>query len=235
MRTAYLPRQTTVVLLAAGHGKRMLPLTENTPKPLLRIGTRSLIEHHLYRLRGQGFRDVVINTAYLGEQISDHLGNGERYGLSINYSDESASGPLETAGGLFKALPLIKSDPFLVVNSDIWTDCDFAALLSPLDKCGRLVMVENPGHNSSGDFALSSDGLVVKAGADDGETLTFAGIALYHKQMFEGLKEQKLALRPVFEELITKQELYGIRHTGTWSDVGTPERLNELNQGKEIS
>jgi len=148
---------TTAVLLAAGHGKRMLPLTEQTPKPLLKIGEHALIEHHLFRLADLGFKNIVINIAYLADQISLALGDGSRYGLHIHYSDESASGALETAGGLKNALPLIKSDPFITVNADIWTDFDFTQLLLKSPESARLVMTENPPQHPDGDFVLQTN------------------------------------------------------------------------------
>ena len=176
MNSAYTAKKTSVVLLAAGHGTRMLPLTTNTPKPLLKAGNLSLIEHHIHKLSHLGFEHFVINIAYLGEKIKQHLGNGERYGIDIDYSDERDTGALETAGGLKQALPLIKSDPFLVVNADIWTNYDFSNLLTPLKKYGRLVMVNNPEHNLEGDFAIDPAGSLTNNKAIT--RMTFSGIAL---------------------------------------------------------
>jgi MurNAc alpha-1-phosphate uridylyltransferase len=223
----YSPAATSVVLLAAGRGQRMRSLTEQTPKPLLKVAGISLIEHHLRSLESQGFRKIIVNLDYFGEQIIEQLGDGTQYGLSINYSDESRSGALETAGGLKKALPLINSDPFLVINSDIWVDCDFTKFLLPLTTLGRLVLVSNPSHNSSGDFALNQSGLLENCSQ---ARLTFSGIALYRKSIFEGLIAGKQALAPIFRQLIAEQSLEGVRHHGAWTDVGTPERLQQLNQ-----
>lgn len=222
---------TSVVLLAAGFGKRMAPLTEHTPKPLLKVGQRSLIEHHLHRLAQLGFKHVVINIAHLGQRIIDTLGDGFNYGLSIQYSDEISSGPLETAGGIVNALPLIASDPFLVINADIWIDFDFTELLNPLQNDGRLLMVPNPLHNPLGDFALKEDGCLSVSGQ---HKLTFSGVALYAKAMFDQLPEGKAALGPIFKSLIAQDRLEGLEFAGRWEDVGTPERLaqldNELNE-----
>lgn len=230
MTQPYLPHNTSVVLLAAGHGTRMLPLTQHTPKPLLKVGTRTLIEHHLTALRDQGFSKVIINTAYLGSLIEETLGDGERYDMSIIYSDESDTGALETAGGLKRALPLIGSDPFIVINADIWTDFDFTALLTPLQHSARLVMVPNPLHNTEGDFVLGPTGqLREKIDAEQEQTATFSGIALYRKQIFVDLPTGKHALAPVFRHLIRTEQIEAMKYDGDWVDVGTPRRLKELD------
>ena len=233
MKQSYPASQTTVVLLAAGHGKRMLPLTKHTPKPLLKVGQHALIEHHLIRLREQGFKDIIINIAHLGEKIRTVLRSGERFDLSIQYSDESLSGPLETAGGLKNALDLISSDPFLVINADIWTDCDFTTLLKPLTKLGRLAMVKNPTHNPGGDYALAPQGNLILANTGEYQTRTFSGIAVYQKSLFASLPTGKMKLAPVFERLIQDQQLEGLAFDGNWVDVGTPARLAELNQSEK--
>jgi len=234
------PEQTTVVLLAAGHGKRMLPLTECTPKPLLKVGDHALIEHHLLRLAKQRFANIVINIAHLGDQLRQTLGNGERFGLNISYSDETDTGPRETAGGLKYALPLIQSDPFLVVNADIWTDFDFRSLLFPLTGNGRLVMVNNPSHNPGGDYLLEKDGLLSDQSDREESTQTnpkrtFSGVALYHKKMFEVLDPKVRALAPVFKTLIEQRQLEGLAFDGEWTDVGTPQRLEKLNQRYKLT
>lgn len=235
MNLYYEPSEITVVLLAAGHGKRMLPLTAHTPKPMLKIGDQSLLEHHLKRIHQQGFKNVVINIAYLAEQIPEHLGTGERYGLHIQYSDETASGALETAGGLQKALPLIKSDPFLCINADIWTDFDFRSLLTELDEFGRLVMVTNPPHNPNGDFRIDASGQLAMKSDNANDNRTYSGIALYKKHLFSDLKAGKQALSPIFQQLIEQNKLQGVAFEGIWNDIGTPERLKHLNQRYEIS
>ncbi len=217
-------KNTTVVLLAAGHGKRMLPLTEKTPKPLLKVGEYALIEHHLVRLAELGFKNVVINVAYLAAAIKSSLGDGERFGLKIQYSDESDTGALETAGGLQRAMPLIQSDPFISVNADVWTDFDFSQLLQAKEP--TLVMVDNPPQHPNGDFGICANGLLTL----DEETkhFTYSGIALYPKSLFSKMKPGKHALAPVFRALIADQGLYGIKLAGEWRDIGTPERLEEL-------
>lgn len=233
------PTQTTAVLLAAGHGKRMLPLTKHTPKPLLKVGEHALIEHHLIRLADQGFQKVVINVAHLSKQITQTLGSGERFGLDIAYSDESNSGALETAGGLKQALPLIHSDPFLAINADIWTDFNFRSLLRPLSGQGRLVMVENPAHNAEGDFHIEENGCLIgksspELASSTEPSRTFSGIALYRKEMFDALAPGVQALAPLFRALIKHRQLEGIAYDGEWTDVGTPERLKDLNKRYKV-
>lgn len=236
MTPFYHPTDTSVILLAAGHGKRMLPLTEHTPKPLLKVGEYALIEHHLQRLQQLGFQNIVINIAHLGEQIPAKLGAGERYGLRIKYSDESDSGALETAGGLHKALPLIESNPFITINADIWTDFDFRMLLSELNSLGRLVMVNNPEHNQGGDFNLDNNtGLLTAKTKSENNSQTYSGIALYKKEIFEKLTAGKQALPPIFNQLIEQKQLEGIMYEGAWSDIGTPARLTELNKRHKVS
>jgi MurNAc alpha-1-phosphate uridylyltransferase len=224
----YKAVDTTVVLLAAGQGKRMLPLTQNTPKPLLLIGDHALIEHHLICLREAGFRNVVINLDYLGHQIREKLGNGERYGVAINYSDESDTGALETAGGLKHALPLIGSDPFLVVNSDIWTDYPFKNILKPLTGLARLIVVKNPEHKVSGDFSPSKIGSLLQRNESGPNSHTFSGIALYHKAMLTNLTSGYQGLAPILFELAESGRLEGDVYPGRWIDVGTPERLQKI-------
>jgi len=221
------PQTTTVLILSAGHGTRMLPLTKNTPKPLLKIGDHALIEHHLIRLKQLGFHNIVINIAYLGQQIRAALGDGSDYGLSIEYSDEAETGALETAGGIKAALPLIQSNPFIVINADIWTDYDFNQLLSPLENMARLVMVQNPSHNPQGDFEISKSGALTN-GVNNRHT--FSGIAIYQKSMFERLERGKQALGPVFRSLIEHNKIEGQIYKGQWKDIGTPERLEKINQ-----
>ena len=224
----YRASDTTVVLLAAGQGKRMLPLTENTPKPLLKIGEHALIEHHLIRLSEAGFQNIVINLAYLGDQIREKLGGGEKYGVDINYSDESFTGALETAGGLKHALPLICSDPFLVVNADIWTDYPFSKILKPLTGLARLVVVKNPEHNQAGDFSPVKSGSLLQRKESAENSHTFSGIALYHKAMFTNLVSGCQPLAPLFFELAQSGRLEGEVYSGRWTDVGTPQRLQKI-------
>lgn len=205
----------------------MMPLTADTPKPLLRVGNHSLLEHHLLRLRDQGFRHFVINLAYHGEQIRAAVGNGSRYGINISYADEAATGALETAGGIINALPLINSDPFIVVNGDIYTDFPCAMLLKPLHRLARLVLVDNPPQHPNGDFGLepTSGCLSISQPA-----YTFSGIALYKKQFFAGLEPGARPLAPLILEHIANSQLEGLIYNGVWHDIGTPERLTALDR-----
>lgn len=221
---------TTVMLLAAGEGRRMLPLTRSTPKPLLKVGQYSLIEHHLRRLHLLGFRHVVINIAYLAQKIQHQLGDGSQFNLKIDYSDESHTGALETAGGIVNALPTLESDPFLVVNADIWTDFDFSSLLQPMSGKGRLVLVPNPDHHPEGDFCVADNGALHLKNHASSNSYTFSGIALYRKSIFAGLGNGKRPLAPILRAHIQNNELDAVIHRGLWTDVGTPERLNEINR-----
>ena len=219
---------TPVFILAAGRGERMRPLTDHTPKPLLKVGEHCLIEHHLHKLAEQGFKQILINHAHLGQQIIDTIGDGRRYHLNINYSDESASGALETAGGIINALNKINNEHFIVINGDIWTDFDFSSLLKPMKKQARLVLVNNPDHHPKGDFFLHNNGLVSH---DKQQTcLTFSGIALYKKTLFESLPEGKQPLAPLLIKAMQNQQVEGIHYQGEWIDIGTPERLEELRE-----
>ena len=224
------PSKTSVILLAAGHGTRMRPLTDKLPKPLLKVGDHSLIEHHIHKLSELGFKQIVINTAYLGDMIQQQLGNGERYGLTIHYSDESNTGALETAGGIKNSLPLIDSDPFLVVNADVYSDFDFSSLFEiKSDTLGCLVLVPNPPHNTAGDFIINDQDIKQQDKPESNRTMTFSGIALYRKKMFSVLPQGKLALGPILKQMIGDDKLVAMPHYGRWVDVGTPERLSELN------
>lgn len=202
----------------------MRPLTDNTPKPLLPVGGRPLIEHHLLRLAASGYRDIVINLAWLGEQIRATLGDGSHFGVRIHYSEEP-EGALETAGGIRNALPLLGDAPFLVVNGDIW--CDHP--LTPYDPgkaLAHLVLVENPQQHPEGDFALQ-DGCVRDADAD---RLTFSGIGHYRPELFEKLPAGPQPLAPLLRRAMAEGRVTGERHTGQWLDIGTPERLQALQK-----
>lgn len=213
------------MILAAGRGERLRPLTDTTPKPLLRVGPKRLIEYHLDNLARAGINDVVVNIAWLGEQIPQTLGNGENYGLSITYSDEGESA-LETAGGIIKALPILGDEPFLVVNGDIWTDLDFSTFIQrKLDTEAHLLLVDSPEHNPEGDFALENDFL-----RDDGEPmLTYSGIGIYTKNFFKGAAHGKVALAPIIREKLKTDAVSGEYYTGKWTDVGTAQRLRQLD------
>jgi MurNAc alpha-1-phosphate uridylyltransferase len=218
------------MILAAGKGERLRPLTLHTPKPLVRAGGVPLIEYHLRALKMAGFREVVINHAWLGQQIEDYLGDGQRLGLNIQYSPEGE--PLETGGGIFRALPLLGDEPFLVVNGDIWTDCDFTALNAslngaPINGLAHLVLVDNPLHHPDGDFAL------VGGEVRDDATLprlTYSGIAVLHPRLFAGCAHGAFKLAPLLREAMANGQVTGEHFTGRWVDVGTHERLAEVEQ-----
>ncbi len=216
------------MLLAAGLGERMRPLTENTPKPLLRVGGRCLIEYHLDRLVAAGFTEIVINLAYLGQQIEQMLGTGARYGAQINYSDEGSE-PLGTAGGIIHALPLLGNSPFLVVNSDIWCDYPLIKLSNKINGLAHLVLVDNPPHHPQGDFNLRSSSLALVKMDAMNSRLTFSGIGVYDPQLFKNCPRGKLALAPVLIEAIHSDQVTGEYYQGQWLDIGTPERLQQLD------
>lgn len=213
------------MILAAGRGERMRPLTDRTPKPLLEAGGRSLIEHHLSNLARAGMREVVINLAWLGERIREHLGDGARYGLAIQYSDEGASA-LETAGGIIQALPLLGKDAFLLVNGDIWSDYPFEELALGAGALARLVMIDNPPHHPKGDFALERD-LLRPQGAP---MLTYSGIGIYRPELFAHYPPGKRGLREVLNAGIARGGIEGVHYRGKWFDIGTPERLEALRR-----
>ncbi|WP_174873546.1 N-acetylmuramate alpha-1-phosphate uridylyltransferase MurU [Vogesella oryzae] len=221
------------MILAAGRGERMRPLTDHTPKPLLDVGGQPLIVWHIRRLAAAGFRDIVINHAWLGEQIEAALGDGSRYGVRLAYSREGTA--LETAGGIATALPLLGAAPFLVVNGDVLTDVDFAALrptLAALDgerHLAHLLLVANPPHHPGGDFGLLTDGRL-SANAADGIGLTFSGIGLYHPALFAATPaHQPAKLAPLLRVAMARGQVSGARHDGLWLDVGTVERLAEAD------
>jgi len=216
------------MILAAGRGERMRPLTDNTPKPLLKVAGKALIVHHIIKLAQTGITQIVINHAWLGSQIEQALGNGEQYGVQISYSAEPEGG-LETAGGIIKALDLLGDKPFLVINGDIWSDLDYQLLRQKkLDDNiqALLFLVDNPQHNLDGDFHLDEHGQVLNAG---NPKLTFSGIGLYSPCLFKQLKLEKQALAPILRKAMADNRVLGQHFTGSWYDIGTPQRLNELN------
>lgn len=213
------------MILAAGRGERMRPLSDRVPKPLLMAGGKPLIVHLIEALAGAGFRRLVVNHSHLGEQIVSHLGDGGRYGVAIIYSAESDGG-LETGGGIFQALPMIDSDQFLVVNGDIWTDYPFANLRRPISGLAHLVLVGNPEHHPDGDFALTDSHV-----ANHGPTrLTFSGIGVYSQQLFAGCQSGKFPLAPLLRAAAERGQVSGEHYRGGWRDIGTPERLIELDR-----
>lgn len=209
------------MILAAGRGERMRPLTDSVPKPLLEVRGRPLIAYHLEALSRAGFSEIVVNLSWLGKQIRDYLGNGAAFSVAIEYSDEPEA--LETAGGILQALPLL-GERFIVVNSDIFTDYDFAALKRS-DSSAHLVLVENPPHNPAGDFSLSGSTI----GNDGATRYTFSGIAQYRRSFFNGLLPGKQALAPLLRAAANQHQVTGELYTGPWSDIGTPESLRSLN------
>ena len=209
------------MILAAGRGERMGALTAAQPKPLLTIGDRALIEHHVVRLAASGIGELVINLSYRGAEIRRRLGDGSRFGVSISYSDEGEP-PLETAGGIVHALPLLGQEPFLLVNSDIYTDFDFRILVDG-PHVPTLVLVRNPPHNPRGDFGLDSGGFVSAAAP----LSTYAGVAIFDPKMFAELTPGRRPLKPLLDAAIARRALRGLAYSGSWLDVGTPERLEE--------
>ena len=213
------------MILAAGKGERLRPLTLHTPKPLVPVGGMPLIEHHVRALAGAGFRELVINHAWLGAQIEAYLGDGARFGVRIAYSAEGE--PLETGGGIHRALPLLGERPFLLVNGDIWTDYDFAALHRAPAGLAHLVLVDNPAHHPEGDFRLQ-DGQAVPRGAQAG--LTYSGIAVLDPGLFAGCRAGAFKLAPLLVEAMGRGQVSGEHFRGRWVDVGTHERLAEVER-----
>ena len=213
------------MILAAGRGERMRPLTDHTPKPLLEVDGKPLIEHHITCLRAAGITRLVINYAHLGEQIVARLGDGSGLGVDISYSPEPA-GALETGGGIKRALPLLGEQPFLVVNGDIWTDYPYIDMRLDDGKCAHLVLVNNPAHHPQGDFGLSGSSVVDTAK----QRLTFSGIGVYHPRLFDGTAEEVFPLAPLLRAAIQRGEVSGEHYSGRWLDIGTPQRLDALNR-----
>lgn len=215
------------MILAAGFGKRMLPLTRETPKPLLQVGGRTLIDWHLQRLADSGFTEVVINHHHLGEQLERALGDGSRWGLRIHWSPEREI--LETAGGIHKALPLLGGEPFAVINGDIWTDYDFRRLRGALPPgcLGHLVLVPDAPHNPDGDFSLDEAGL---AGVDaSSRRYTFSGISVLHPALFRDVPPGHRPLVELLRPAMARMRISGELFRGRWHDIGTPGRLAALD------
>lgn len=218
-----------VMLLAAGKGTRMLPLTQHKPKPLLQAGGRSLIEHQILKLKAAGFAEFVINHAWLGQQLEDALGDGAALGVQILWSREDE--PLETAGGIVQALPLLGAAPFAVVNADIWTDFPFARLHTALQpgNLAHLVLVPNPAHNPRGDFVLNSAQELQLRESETEVAHTFSGIAVYQPSLFAGVSQRKYPLLPLLQHAIRERRATAELFAGEWQDIGTPERLRALD------
>ncbi|MFT6222000.1 MAG: MurNAc alpha-1-phosphate uridylyltransferase [Candidatus Endobugula sp.] len=221
------------MILAAGRGERMRPLTDDLPKPLLAVGGKPLIVYHLEKFSSLGVTDVIINVAYLGDKIQQVLGDGTVWGLSIHYSKESY--PLETGGALYKALPLLGDEPFILVNGDVWSDIDFSDIAKTILSAGtqglsvgHLFCVENPAHNPQGDFSLDNNIVTLKD--DSASSYTFSGMAFIHPDIIRGYpnKREAFPLKEAFLYFIEQRKLTASIYSGGWCDVGTPERLQEL-------
>ena len=212
------------MILAAGKGERLRPLTLHTPKPLVPVAGVPLIEYHLRALAAAGITELVINHAWLGAQIEAHLGDGARFGLSIAYSPEGE--PLETGGGILRALPLLGDQPFILVNGDIFTDYPFAHLCRPLSGLAHLVLLDNPAHHPHGDFSLLADGRLVDAQPGQ-PSLTYSGIAVLSPALFAGCTAGAFKLAPLLRQAMAQGLVSGERYAGRWVDVGSYERLAE--------
>jgi MurNAc alpha-1-phosphate uridylyltransferase len=212
------------MILAAGRGERMRPLTDHTPKPLLRVGGKPLIVHHLENLARAGMETVIINLDHLGEQIQRSLGQGERFGLAIHYSWEPP-GALETGGGIFQALGQLGAGPFVVVNGDVWTDYPFECLPRTPRGLAHLVLVDNPPHHPTGDFGFVAG----RVTSTEGPQLTFSGIGVYRPELFTDCAGGRFKLAPLLRQAMAQGRVTGEHYRGRWRDVGTPARLRALD------
>jgi MurNAc alpha-1-phosphate uridylyltransferase len=217
------------MILAAGRGERLRPLTDATPKPLLKAGGKPLIVHLIERLAAARISFLVINHAHLGHQIEHALGDGSPWGLEIRYSPEGRA--LETGGGIFRALPLLGDEPFLVVNGDIWTDMNFSRIRLAEDRLAHLVLVDNPEHHPVGDFALRGGQVL----AEGDPRYTFSGVGLYHPDLFRGCADGAFPLAPLLRSAMADGRVSGERFTGRWFDIGTPARLQALDQMLKVA
>ena len=213
------------MILAAGRGERMRPLSDRLPKPLLSVGGKRLIEYRLEALRAAQISECVINISYQANKIRDFLGDGKKWGLSIQYSDEGKQ-PLESAGGIIKALPFFDNDLFVLINADIWTDYDLNYLPAELTGLAHLVLVDNPQHNSDGDFYFDSDRLARKGTAK----LTYSGISVFNPDLFKNCKPGRQSLKPILLNAIEQNLVSGEHYHGQWLDIGTPERFNQIQK-----
>lgn len=212
------------MILAAGRGERMRPLTDTTPKPLLQVCGKPIIQYTIEQLVSAGFNEIIINIAHLGQQIKNTLGSGEQFGASITYSDEGDTA-LETAGGIANALKLLGDKPFLVVNGDIANDYDFSQLHNKVIKLAHLVLIPNPEHHAEGDFHLLNNGIITENGSPK---LTYSGIGLFHPELFKNLNPGANKLGPLLRQNMSSKSVSGEQFNGFWMDIGTPERLKEM-------
>lgn len=212
------------MILAAGRGERMRPLTDTLPKPLLKVDGKALIEYHIEALKAAGIKDIVINTAWLGDIIPEYLGDGAYWGVNLSYSHEDTA--LETAGGIRKTLDFFEDEPFVVVNGDVWTDFDFSLLTKPKAKA-HLVLVPNPEQHPNGDFGLDNGTVLERSEIQ----YTFSGIGVYQPAIFATLVVDRAEpLAPILRKLMQSQQVTGQLYQGQWRDIGTPERLQQLNK-----
>ncbi|ENV48217.1 hypothetical protein P255_01097 [Acinetobacter brisouii CIP 110357] len=218
------------MILAAGLGNRMRPLTLHTPKPLLAVADKPLIVWHIEKLQKIGVTDIVINTAWLAEKLIAALGTGEQFGVKIHWSNEGEG--LETAGGIIHALPLLGDQPFILVNGDVWTNYDFAPLLQVElgQNLAHLMLVENPVQHPQGDFVLHEQKAYTFEQNQQGEALTYSGIAVISPEMFAGLAEGKRPLAPLLKDAMLQGRISAQKLPAAWVDVGTPERLSDLDR-----
>jgi MurNAc alpha-1-phosphate uridylyltransferase len=216
---------TAAMILAAGRGERMRPLTDEKPKPLLEVAGRALIEWHLMSIAAAGIHRVVINLGWLGEQIAGAVGDGSGFGVQVVYSREGYPA-LETGGGIFRALPMLGDGPFLVVNGDVWTDLQLGVLRCPTESLAHLVLVPNPDHNPGGDFRL--EGRQLRDGGPGART--YSGIGLYRPGLFQGCRAGRFPLAPLLQRAIGAGQVSGEIYGGYWTDVGDPERLARLRE-----
>lgn len=212
------------MILAAGRGDRMRPLTDNTPKPLLQINGKPLIQYQLEKLVGAGIIDIVINHSIMGDQIEACFGNGRQLGANITYSAEGDM-PLETGGGIFQALPFLGSDPFIAVNADIWTDYPYQDLPKTLTGLAHLILVNNPQHNPDGDFAIDG-GYICNQGT---VRYTFSGIGVYSRELFRDCSTGVFPLAPLIRRAADERRVTARLYQGIWMDIGTPERLHDFS------
>lgn len=215
------------LILAAGLGERMRPLTDHTPKPLLEVKGKPLIVHHIEKLAAADVRYIVINTSHLAERFPEALGDGSRWGVRLRYSYEGST-PLETGGGMLKALPLLGPEPFIVVSADIWSDIDYAALPREPRGVAHLMMVPNPDFHPTGDFALENGRLYAEDAPTSAERLTFGNVGVYRREIVENEAPGKFKLLPMYRRAIAEGRLDGERFDGFWRNVGTPAQLDGL-------
>jgi len=211
------------MILAAGRGERLRPLTDEIPKPLIEVGGQSLLERHLDNVRSAGIETVVINLGWLGDKIVERVGSGKRYGLEVIYSQEG-NNILETGGGIHKALPMLGSEPFLVVNADIYTDMPVPDASLEDEFLGHLVMVPTPGYRDRGDFNIEAG--LIRNGTE--AALTFSGVAIYRPDFFDGCEAGRFSIAPLLREAADRGQLSGSLYEGLWADAGTPDRLAAL-------